>query len=118
VLCFSTTSAKLPVNDKAEGQHAERTDASTEGMTMPTGGFARIAPSFVTAAVVLWGAWCPRNRAVQGATQREGPHQATEIPMISDKNAQASQLPTRQVIDRFNEAFNRHGGHSRAFTDR
>jgi ketosteroid isomerase-like protein len=28
--------------------------------------------------------------------------------MISDKNAQASQLPTRQVIDRFNEAFNRH----------
>jgi ketosteroid isomerase-like protein len=48
--------------------------------------------------------------AVRVAAQQEVTVTKTEgpIPMISEQNSQTSEPTTRMVIDRFNEAFNRH----------
>ena len=66
----------------------------------------------VIAAVLIslcWGQY-PEKVAARAATQQRVTIAGTEspIPMISEPNSQTTAPTTRMVIDRFNEAFNRH----------
>lgn len=58
-----------------------------------------------------WPHTAPRiPRRVRGAhvVHVDGAGRAREIPMTSEQNVQTTATRTRMVVDRFNEAFNRH----------
>ncbi len=73
--------------------------------------YANIVLTFTAGALILpcWGR-CQEEMAVRAAAQQEVKMAGTEssIPMISKQNSQTTVPTTRLVIDRFNEAFNRH----------
>jgi ketosteroid isomerase-like protein len=66
----------------------------------------------IIAATLIFPCWdqCQENMVVRAATQQEVAFAGTEspMPMISEQNSQTTAPATRMVVDRFNEAFNRH----------
>jgi ketosteroid isomerase-like protein len=73
--------------------------------------YANIVLTITAAALILacWGQY-QEKMVVRAAAQQKVTIAGTEspIPMISEQNSQTSAPTTRMVIDRFNEAFNRH----------
>ena len=79
--------------------------------TKGTGRIANIVLTFTAVALILpcWGEYQQKTFATVVA-QHEITIAGTESenPMISEENSHTSAPTTRVVIDRFNEAFNRH----------
>ncbi len=78
---------------------------------MRTEKYANILLTIVAAALIFpcWDQY-QEQMVVRAATQQKLTTAGTEspIPMISEQNSQTTAPTTRMVIDRFNEAFNRH----------
>jgi hypothetical protein len=81
------------------------------GIQMRTEKYANIVLTTITAALIFpcWDQY-QEKMVVRAATQQKATIAGTEspIPMISEQNSQTAAPTTRMVIDRFNEAFNRH----------
>ena len=78
---------------------------------MRTEKYGNLVFTIIGAALIFpcWGQY-QEKMAVRAATQPKVTITGTEspIPMISEQNSQTTAPTTRMVIDRFNEAFNRH----------